>query len=153
MIWYLIISTTLVLCTKFEIFKHSRFCWCSLWNVLQPPYLTLQSFNFTTLRRYLARLAWTVWYDKEPFFFSILILFTDNKWLDPLWDWYLIILATLVLFKFEMFKYSLFRSVSFETFWNFPIWICNLLMQYLLLQCKIYPKIGNVLLPDLYVHN
>ena len=71
--WYLRISATLAF-TKFEIFKHWQFFQCLFWNVLEPPYLILQSFNFTVFRRYLPGNSqfftpWFVhWYvNKRPF--------------------------------------------------------------------------------------
>ena len=48
------ILTTLVF-TKFGILKHLQFRLHLFLNVFEPPYLVLQFFDFTTLRRYLPR--------------------------------------------------------------------------------------------------
>ena len=47
-------SATLVF-TTFEIPKHPAFPECLVWNVLEPPYLILQSLTFTILIRYLSK--------------------------------------------------------------------------------------------------
>ena len=52
--WYLIILETVVF-PKFAKFKYFRIRQCLFLNVFEPPYLILQSFNFTTLRQYLLK--------------------------------------------------------------------------------------------------
>ena len=52
--WYLIILVTLLF-SKFGILKYSQFRWYLFWNVLESPYLILQSFNFITFRRCLPK--------------------------------------------------------------------------------------------------
>ena len=52
--WHLINSATSEL-TKLEILRGQFYRYCLFWNVLEPPYLILHSFNFTTLMRYLPK--------------------------------------------------------------------------------------------------
>ena len=48
-------------------------------------------------------------------FFSILMPFTNNKWFNPPWSWYLINLATLLFTKFEIFRHP---SICQCLVWN-----------------------------------
>ena len=97
---YLKNSATLVF-TTFEISKHPTFAQCLIGNVLGPPYLVLQSFNFTILIRYLSK--------KQAMFYLLNCIFTCKQ--RPL-QWFSRILSSQSHVNVQNNKLDLLKQFS-----------------------------------------
>ena len=94
-------------CTKFEMFQNHPIWICNysfilLYEILQCFLEIMLMWKLTSKSSYNS-LLW-----ETPICFYILVLFTDNKWFDPPWSWYLINLATIVFTKFEISNHPTF---------------------------------------------